>query len=267
MAHRCSRYQQAGRVWSPSKSLEKLMHRIVMPLLPNTVLDTQNLFVICRWVSDHLPQSICVLPQSAQTWILFLANSRWWISLGQSCITVVSCLSWQSRYFSPASMYSWHSWVWRLITPALLLPRTRPLAPLSAAPDRGPLRGSADLRSNKRTRVARRRMTGEERRDAEASRESGRPRTTVVGRLVWRDTGGRSQLCVWREKQRWIFKGLQWPVHTRSLIARQQAGQKNCAFRGYLIAFDALKVDKTEIYVSADKGELNLSKILKVWKV
>ena len=122
------------------------------------------------------------------------------MSLGQSCITVVSCLSWQSRYFSPASMYSLHSWVCRLMTPALPLPRTLPLLPLSAAPDRGPLPGSADRRTSKRRRAARRRMMG---------RGKGRPlgkqvdlEETVVGWFVWRDAGGRSQLCVSGDKQR-----------------------------------------------------------------
>lgn len=150
--------------------------------------------------------------KTLRTWILFLASSRWWISLGQSCMTVVSCLSWQSRYFSPASTYSLHSWVWRLITPALPLPRTRPPAPLSAALDRGPLRGSAGPRSSSRRMVARRRMTAEE----EASGESGQVRPRGDGcQTMWRVAGGsRSQLCVQREndRKRERFQRLLWLV-------------------------------------------------------
>lgn len=150
------------------------------------------------------------------TWILFLASSRWWISFGQSCITVVSCLSWQSRYFSPASMYSLHPWICRLVTPALPLPLTRPPVPFSRAPDRGPLRGSADRRSSRRSRRRREvngRMVGKE----------GRPLSNQVSvrRLLredlWQDSGSRSQLCVRRGKtkgrgkrSRFLFKSWQW---------------------------------------------------------
>lgn len=81
------------------------------------------------------------------TWILFLASSRCWMSVGQSCITVVSCWSWQSRYFSPASMYSLHSWAWRLTLPT---PHAWPLAPYCGAP----LLDSAECRRSKRSTAA-----------------------------------------------------------------------------------------------------------------
>lgn len=45
-------------------------------------------------------------------------------------------------------------------------------------------------------------------RGREASWLSGQPWKTAVRRLLWRDAGGRSQLCVWGEKQaKWILKG------------------------------------------------------------
>lgn len=127
------------------------------------------------------------------TWILFLASSRWWISLGQSCNTEVSCLSWQSRYFSPASVYSLHSWAWRLITPDLPLPRTRPAAPLSTAPERWLLRGSAEWTITKRRTVTRRRMLGEN-------------RNQVSLRLLsddwWDGTQEAGHSCMYEEKSR-----------------------------------------------------------------
>lgn len=137
---------------------------------------SQNLLVMVSWVlyPDRSSWSVSYIfiftpCKSALAWILFLASSRWWISLGQSCITVVSCLSWQSRYFSPPSMYSLHSSVWRLMILARPLPLTWPPAPLSLDPDLGPLRGSTDCRSRKRRRVVMRRMMGEERKGREAS--------------------------------------------------------------------------------------------------
>lgn len=136
-------------------------------------------FFLSIW-SWHLPP---------HTWILFLASRRCWMSLGQSCLTTVSCLSWQSRYFSPASMYSLHSWVWRLMTPALPLPRTRPPAPLSVAFDPGTLRGSADPRSSKRRTTVRRCMAGEVRR--------------VLLLLGWNVGGTQEagQSCTYRNRQ------------------------------------------------------------------
>lgn len=119
------------------------------------------------------------------------------MSLGQSCITVVSCLSWQSRYFSPPSMYSLHSWVCRLMTPALPLPRTLPPAPLSAAPDLGPLLGSAEWSSSsRRHRVARRRMAREERNQVS------------LGRLLSDGDTRRRKLvtAVWGERGKGVFK-------------------------------------------------------------
>ena len=190
------------------KSGETLAHGKMMHA---TGRHSHNLFSVSHsW-------SLCKCKSSVHTWNLFLASSRWWISLGQSCITVVSCLSWQSRYFSPASMYSLHSCAWRLVTAALPLPRTRPPAPLAAAPDRGPLRGSADRSSSNRRRVARRRMAAEERRGEERNR---RPLGNQVnlGRLCWTQEAGHS--CVSEEKnrkkerERWIFKGPQRAVQT-----------------------------------------------------
>lgn len=132
--------------------------------------------------------------QVVHTWILFLASSRWWMSLGQSCMTVVSCLSWQSRYFSPASMYSLHSWVWRFTTPALTLPRTWP-----------PLRDSVGPMSNRT-----------------ASRRSGSRRTVVArGRMVDRASSrGKKNQCNLDSCQR-VVTG-----HRRPLVTAVGGGRK-----------------------------------------
>lgn len=180
------------------------------------ISDTQMLIVSTSWlelgkvysgtssqkIHAHSQNDIC-------TWILFLANSRWWISLGQSCMTVVSCLSWQSRYFSPASMYSLHSWACRLITPALPLPRTWSPAPLSVAPDRGALRSSADPRRSRKRMVGRRCMTAGERKGGLLLFRS---TSEDCGQLIGVTGHGRSvtAVCLRRKKNR---EDHQYPVN------------------------------------------------------
>lgn len=157
--------------------------------------------------------------QVVHTWILFLASSRWWMSLGQSCMTVVSCLSWQSRYFSPASMYSLHSWVWRLTTPALPRPRTRP-SPLpflaSALPD------SVGPRSN---------STG--------SRRSGRRRTVVArGRMVDRASfREKNQGDLGSDSCQRVVTGRRRPMVTagsgrKKRGWREEKGERRLSFKG-----------------------------------
>lgn len=162
--------------------------------------------------------------QVVHTWILFLASSRWWMSLGQSCMTVVSCLSWQSRYFSPASMYSLHSWVWRLTTPGLPLPRTRPppLAFLASG-----LRGSAGPRSS-----------------STASRRSGRRRTVVArGRMVGRGPplGGKTRGDLGSDSCQRAVTGRRWPPVTAEGGRKKKGWSEDESGREFQRLWSALK--------------------------
>lgn len=121
---------------------------------------SQNLFIIFHWLLFFLQQVDYVCTFNC-TLILFLANSRCWMSVGQPSITVVSCLSWQSRYFSPASMYSLHSWVWRFTILALPLPLAWRPRLLSLPPGCGLPSDSDGCMSSRNRMVARRRMLAE----------------------------------------------------------------------------------------------------------